>query len=175
MEVRLGRPGRAGCARWVRTESLGRGRTGAPRRCAGWVGTAPWAPLEFTPRRSPCTAVYKFQARPWPPPRFPLPPLISPICGPDAKPGAGKALGLPAPGLLSLGLPACPPSLSLSVVPLPPSWPAQTCGPSLLTRVQPQPPPPSPGTNREESGFPTPFCHPACPGATECQESQEGP
>lgn len=75
--------------------------------------------LEFTPRRSPCTAVYKFQARSWPPPRFSL--SASSVAQPLSQELRGTSMGprasLPNPvssWTLSISCPL--PSVSVPVL-----------------------------------------------------------
>lgn len=92
-----GRNGRRGCGpRYWNGGGVGeRTETGIGvglRGWAEWVGTCSLeALLEFTPRCSPCTAVYKFQARSWPPPRFSL--SASSVAQPLSQELRGTSMG----------------------------------------------------------------------------------
>ena len=80
------------------------GRRGDRARQGRGGGRAhPEAPLEFTPspRRSPCTAVYKFLAALGPCPDSPSRALLSPNRGPELEPGADRSPGPPRQALPS--------------------------------------------------------------------------
>lgn len=85
-------------------EKLGGARAGAGLKdWAGWEGIGSLeALLEFTPHCSPCSAVYKFQARPWPPPRFSL--LAPSVAQPPSQELRVTSMG-PRASLPSLSLP----------------------------------------------------------------------
>lgn len=92
----------------------GGGGAETARQGRGGGRAHPEAPLEFTPspRRSPCTAVYKFLAALGPCPDSPSRALLSRIRGPELQPGADSGAGPPRPALPSRWVSASPDPLS---------------------------------------------------------------
>lgn len=125
---------------------------------AGWEGTGSLAALlEFTPHCSPCTAVYKFQARPWPPPSF------SRSAPSVAQPPSRELRGTSTGPRASLSSPVSSwDSLSTSCSPMPSLCPSSSLllhppGPPRLvapacSHVSPPPPACLPGPTTSANG-----------------------
>lgn len=141
---------------------------------AGWEGTGSLAALlEFTPHCSPCTAVYKFQARPWPPPSFSLsaPSVAQPpsreLRGTSTGPRASLSSPVSSWDSLSTScspMPSlCPSSSLLLHPPGPPRHVAPACSHAFFP-PPPPPVPPRPHHQRQWKGWRPPAAPFACSG-----------